>query len=86
MTEAAFEDAAQTVFKTKVAALLNGVGPGDVTITGTQEVSRRRALLAAGLKVDYEVANLASEAAVTAASSTIREKSAELVSSLKEDA
>lgn len=85
MTEEAFSTFAQSVFRTQVAALISGVSIADMTITNIQAVTRRRALLAAGLIVDYEVANFASESAKTAAALSIEASSADLVASLKAD-
>lgn len=52
---AAFDADAEDVFCAAVSSVLPGSSASDCTIKQKEKVSRRRALLAAGLKVDYEV-------------------------------
>jgi len=84
MTKNTFTAEAQAAFIEELATLLNKL-ISDITITGTTDVSRRRVrmLLAAGLKVDYEVAGYASEAEATTAQATAKEGAAALVTALQ---
>mmetsp|Transcript_49917 Transcript_49917/g.99649 ORF Transcript_49917/g.99649 Transcript_49917/m.99649 type:complete len:221 (+) Transcript_49917:1-663(+) len=85
MTSALFDSGAQETFKSEVAALVPDTTADDVTITGTEEVSRRRQLQASGLKVDYEIAGFASIEVVAAAASMIEAKKEVLMANLKAD-
>eukprot|EP00961_Rhodomonas_salina_P160257 2157446-Rhodomonas_salina.1 len=85
MTLAAFDTEAETSFKNEVAALFSGKTASDVTVTGKTEVAGRRVLLAAGLKVDYEVAGFDSEEELMPAAKLIDDNTLTLKTQLQEN-
>eukprot|EP00287_Rhodomonas_sp_CCMP768_P013576 CAMPEP_0196724318 /NCGR_PEP_ID=MMETSP1091-20130531/6213_1 /TAXON_ID=302021 /ORGANISM="Rhodomonas sp., Strain CCMP768" /LENGTH=790 /DNA_ID=CAMNT_0042066423 /DNA_START=28 /DNA_END=2400 /DNA_ORIENTATION=+ len=85
MTLSAFE-AGEGVFRTQIAMLLPGKAASDVMVTGRSETMRRRMLLAAGVKVDFEVGGFGSQDEVQAAAEALERSKLELLEALQADA